>query len=299
MSVEWLDTDTIRYTEPFFEQTLRRLRRLESNRTGGARYTPAATLVSRGNDVEPTAFVFHASRCGSTLVCQMLASLDDSVVVSEAPVIDDILRAHRRDPSIDDRQRTAWLRGAVTALCQPGAERPRRRVVKLDAWHIFELDLIRAAFPGVPFVFVYRNPLEILVSIANMPSLAVVRDTITPAQLGISPAERDALTPTELAAAAVGAYYRAATSHRAVLAPMSYSDMPGVVWRELPGPRFSPGDVERMRVAAARDAKEPSQRFTPDAEAKARSASPEVRRACARWTGGAYAAWLDAVERAR
>ena len=35
--------------------------------------------------IDPTGFIFHLARCGSTLVSQMLAALPEHIVLSEAP----------------------------------------------------------------------------------------------------------------------------------------------------------------------------------------------------------------------
>ena len=68
--------------------------------------------------IYPTGFIFHMSRCGSTLVSQMLAALPADIVVSEASVIDGALRAGFWDPSVTDAQRVAWLRGVIERVGQ-------------------------------------------------------------------------------------------------------------------------------------------------------------------------------------
>src|SRR5271166_938284 len=44
----------------------------------------------------PAGFIFHMSRCGSTLVSQMLAQLDEVVMLSEPQVLNDVLLAPPR-----------------------------------------------------------------------------------------------------------------------------------------------------------------------------------------------------------
>ncbi len=294
--VEWLATDGRRHEEPFFEQTLRALSRLEVNRRQALRRTPIEELAADVEARTPAAFIFHVSRCGSTLLCQMLASLEDSVVVSEAPVLDDVLRGRRDDPSIDPDDRVAWLRGAVSALLGgvPGA---RRAFVKLDAWHIFELATVRRAFPVTPFVFVFRDPIEVLVSLSRMPSLALVRDTVTAEQLDLPTSVRDSLSREELAAAVVGAIYRAAHRHRDDLVPIAYDQLPALAWRAMPGCAFTEREIDRMRAAAERDAKDPSRAFERDTAEKRRSISSTLSAAHERWSSDPYAAWLAAVAR--
>ena len=295
LEVEWCASDGGAFGEPFFEQTLRRLARSVNREWPPAR-APIDSLRDVSTSVTPAAFIFHVSRCGSTLVCQMLGALDDTVVISEAPVLDDVLRSNQRQAWVTDADREVWFRGAVHALCG-AASGARRAFVKLDGWHLFELPIVRRAFPTVPFIFVYRDPLEVLVSLARVPSKALVRGTVTPAEIGMSSHERDALSRDELAAAVLGSYYRAAARERAELVPFDYAELPALVWRALPGCRFMDHEVERMRQAATRHAKDPARPFTSDITSKRRAASPETRAACARWADAAYEAWLATIER--
>ncbi len=282
--VEWRAGDGGRFTEPFFEQTLARWRRAG----GAARTTPLSVLEA--DEADPAALIFHVSRCGSTLATRMLGAPEHHLAVSEAPVIDDILR---RTPEASDTQRIAWLRGVMAALVRSQAEPPRRLFVKLDAWHLFELPLLWRAFPTTPMLFLYRDPLEVLVSLSRMPSLMTVRDTVEPARLGLAEDERNRLTRDELAAAVQGALYRAALAHREALIGVGYPDLIDALPR-LPALDFTPEEQAVMRAAATVDAKSPGQDFTDDAAQKQAEASTEVRAACETWVQADYERWLAA-----
>ena len=54
-------------------------------------------LNERSAGLAPSLFLFHVSRCGSTLISQMLAALPQNVVISEAGPMDAILRSHLRN----------------------------------------------------------------------------------------------------------------------------------------------------------------------------------------------------------
>lgn len=291
--VEWLWHDGARFTEPFFEQTLARLKRSPNNRSRRPSPTNPDALSEASDSPPVTAIIFHVSRCGSTLMCQMLSGLPAHIVVAEAPVLDDILRARRSDPDVTDAQRIAWLRGAVRALGARRQPEERQLFVKLDCWHIFELALVRRAFPGVPLLFLHRHPLEVLASLIRLPSLTTVRDTVTPEQLGLTPEERDALSPAAHAAAVLGAIYRAANRHRAELTPVAYEDVAEFVRRRLPGRPFSDEERAVLSLAAQRDAKNPAQSFTPDSASKRVGAGDALRQAAERWTEPEYRRWLE------
>lgn len=106
----------------------------------------------------PDGFVFHMSRCGSTLVARMLAALPDSYAINEASPIDALLHASAGAP---EDVRVAALRTMVGAL---GGRPSRRWFVKLSARPVLELPLFRLAFPEVPWVFIHRDPAAVIAS---------------------------------------------------------------------------------------------------------------------------------------
>lgn len=291
--VEWVEARNPPFSEPFFEDTVSRLRR---ERPAAVPIHTSLENLSEGptDTLKPTALLFHVSRCGSTLLSQMLAALPQTRVIAEPPIIDDILQtAHRIGAA--DCDRIGWLRGAVSALagCGPPI---RRFYVKLDCWHLFSLTLFRQAFPGTPMIFVHRHPVPVLVSLMRIPSRTLIRGTVTPEQLGISAMERDSLTPEAHAAAILGAFYRTAIEHSSAFLPVDYGQLPDAVWdaETMPGGPFTSEERLRLEEAARFDAKNPTRPFIADADEKQRSASPEIRKASARWAESHYRTWLGA-----
>ncbi len=290
--VRWFHTDGDRFTAPFLDEDLRRLRKLEGNREGGV-ITGVEALEGEGP--APSALAFHISRCGSTLFSRMLTALPDTLVLSEPRIADDILRAHRNDPAVTEREREDWLRGAFAAAAASQHDPPARYLAKLDCWHLFQVDRVRAAFPHTPLVFLYRNPVEVLVSLARRPSFTLVRGTVTPEELGLTESERDALTQIELAAAILGAFFRMALTHREHLRPLPYPADPHTIAATLPELALTPGDARRMDEATAVHAKEPGRPWVPDGEGKRAAASPELLRAYAEWTKAPWEAWREEI----
>lgn len=292
--VAWIATDGLGYTEPFFDETLRRFRRLPANRGRELRTTPLDALEGIAGP-EPDAFIFHVSRCGSTLLAQMLAALLHHTVLAEPPLVDEILRLPRVRPETTDAERVAWLRGAVAALARPRAATSQRLFVKLDCWHIFDVPLVQRAFPRTPLIFLHRHPVEVLASLTRQPSMTLVRDTVLPEQLGLTRAERDALSPVEHAAAILGAFYRAAHEQLGRLRAVDYTQLPAFVWKALPGCAFDAKERALLAAAAQRDAKNPGEDFQPDSARKRAGATPELLAAAERWTLPHYAAFLAAA----
>ncbi|MHB1058531.1 MAG: hypothetical protein ACYC0F_11710 [Rhodanobacter sp.] len=182
-SVDWCHFGMQPLHEPFFCDSVEVALRRPFNQAFRQHTGMDAVLdwQARSPGVPPTAFVFHASRCGSTLLAQMLARLDSHVVLSEPPPLDQLLRAPYRDPTVAPQQ-AAWLRALLSAWGQRRRGGERALVVKLDAWNIFELPLLSQCFPATPWIFLYRDPLEIAVSHLRSPGRHMV-----PGLIGESP----------------------------------------------------------------------------------------------------------------
>ncbi|HEX9369048.1 MAG TPA: aspartyl/asparaginyl beta-hydroxylase domain-containing protein [Vicinamibacterales bacterium] len=229
--VDWCDLGEDTFTEPFFTQTIERCRR--KSRPPSLRETSIATLVDRlaaHPGVAPAAFIFHTSRCGSTLVSQMAAALPRTIVISEAPPIDDVLRAPAPEP-----ERIEWLRALVGALGQPRRGDERHLFVKFDAWHILNLTLVQRAFPGVPCLFLYRDPAAVVASQLLMPGLHTVPGLVDPSVIGLDLPGALRLDRNEYVGRMLAAVYagglEGATDGRVTL--MNYSELPGAALARL------------------------------------------------------------------
>jgi hypothetical protein len=100
----------------------------------------------------PDGLVFHMSRCGSTLVAQMLAGSPVNAVVSEAAPLDAIVQLNRQVPQIDPEAQARLLRSMAAVLGQALSPGQRRSFIKLDSWHSLAWPLFRQAFPSTPWV---------------------------------------------------------------------------------------------------------------------------------------------------
>jgi hypothetical protein len=255
-AVEWCYVGTTAFTDPFFEQTVQRcLRQPVQQQT-----TPIETLLERHAvhpGVPPTAFIFHTSRCGSTLFSQMAAVLPDTIVISEAPPIDHILRA-----AAPASVRVEWLRALLGALGQTRGTGASRFFVKFDAWHIVNLPLVQRAFPGVPCVFLYREPAEVVASQLRMPGLHMVPGMVDSSLIGLDLPGVLRLDRGEYIGRMLGALYAAglafARSGQVVL--MNHSELPeAAATRLLEWCGLNADDVrERLLNVARFDAKTPS-----------------------------------------
>lgn len=135
--------------------------------------------------LNPTAFIFHISRCGSTLLSQLLSLDDKNVVVSEGPLFDKILRLKYTQNSIEEDTRLEYLKSAIALTGQKRFENQQRYFVKWDSWHLFFLNDIQKAFPEVPIIFLKRELEEVIQSHKKLPGTQAVPGLLEPAIMGL------------------------------------------------------------------------------------------------------------------
>jgi hypothetical protein len=238
--------------------------------------------------LRPDGFIFHMSRCGSTLVTQMLAACAGNVVISEAPAIDEVVRARQVRPDLGEEEQARWLAAIVGALGQPRAGE-RRLFVKLDCWHTLAMPLFRRAFPDVPWVFLYRDPVEVMVSQRQMPGMQMIPGAVGPELDGIAPTrDRDDHCARVLARICEPIAPEHARGGGLLV---NYRDLPEALWTAIL-PHFGVAVTAEERATMAQtakyDAKMPSFEFTPDSETRQRAAKPATRAAAATWLADIY-----------
>ncbi len=111
---------------------------------------------------DPSGFIFHVSRCGSTLVSGCLAQLENCSVLSESALLTEILLAK----NMHKEQKKSLLRLCLYLQGRPSLAQPHV-IVKWNAWDIFYWELIRELWPQVPVLLLVRDPVEVLASHAK------------------------------------------------------------------------------------------------------------------------------------
>jgi hypothetical protein len=280
--LEWCHVGDLRFMDPFFEQTIRRATHEPFNLLFSHR-TPLSEIVGQApaNELRVAGLIFHMSRCGSTVISQMLAALAQNVVLSEPAPLDQILRVPARLGARSPDELVLYLRGMVAAFSRRRQPQERDLLIKLDAWHILLLPLFRRAFPDVPWVFVYRDPLEVLASLARSRPLQMFPHWIDPALLAPAPDDWPSLSPDAYASHVLACFLRAAIEHhrdRGLL--VEYGELPEAAGNHVLahfGLEYSEEDLAAMRAAARQNVKQAGTRFRPDGAAKRRDASAEIR----------------------
>lgn len=293
--VDWGYLGARRFAEPFFSQTVDSCVRHPAD-VLFRHQTPLESLgdiTAAISSVRPAGFIFHMSRCGSTLLSQMLAALPQNLVLSEAGPIDDVLRAHFRDPRLTDDQRVHWLRWLVAALARRRNPAEKDLFIKFDCWHVMFLPLIQRAFPGVPWVFLYRDPLEVMASAQKQLGGQMIPGVLPAALFGWDAGEVGSMSLYEYAARALAKLCEAGLNHtRAGEGKLvNYCQLPAALWPELVRDwnlNYSEAENARMLDTAQMDAKNPALPFQPDGAAKRHLVSAELRDLTHRWLAGVY-----------
>jgi hypothetical protein len=249
-----------RFVEPFFHDTIRSLGRCEAS----VCRTPLEALAAVPNTTRPSALIFHLSRCGSTLLTQMLATLPHCIVHSEPSAVESLLR-HRQTGQIASAEKV--LRDLIGVLGQRRFPAEEECVVKLDCWHIHDLPLFRRAFPDVPFLFVYRDPEEVISSHRRQRGIQMVPGAIAPARLGL---EAGSWAPGDLdayCARVLEGILAAAVRQAEELTLINYRELPELLWSGLLE-RLSipcaPEDLNVLQERALRHSKQPGSEFDGD-----------------------------------
>ncbi|NIJ65255.1 hypothetical protein FHR20_002217 [Sphingomonas leidyi] len=270
-AVDWFNFANISPGSPFFEDAVREAAGRPFNRLFRTA-TPLASFLGRADPRPPSGFIFHMSRCGSTLVSQMLGAAPGHVSISEAPPLDAMIRHRFPDPEMQV--------DALRALVHAYGRGAGHLFVKLDSWHTRALPLLRRAFPETPWIFLYREPVEVLVSQLRLRGVQTVPDLVPLEWFGL--AREDAHLPERAFIARIlertcSAVIEQGTDKGLLV---NYAQLPEAFFDQiLPHFGIAPDAAARdaMAAMASRHSKAPSARFHADGEAKQREADAALR----------------------
>jgi hypothetical protein len=211
-AIEWMDPGNVAFDQPFFHETVDRVKAQVKSRIVITDLGFLLQLEKICDSVEPTGFIFHISRCGSTLLANACRELHDSIVVAEAPVLDKIASRFLTDVESNSAKELLYmllLKAAVTALGQRRKEMETRYFVKFACTTTLQMHRIRSIWPNLPFIFLYRDPVEVMVS--NLKSLPEwMKPGSNPAAaaaiVDIEVADVATLAPEEFCARALGRF---------------------------------------------------------------------------------------------
>lgn len=260
-----------------------------------------ADLARKGiKPIEPTGFVFHESRVGSTLVANMLGSIPTNLVYSESAPPPAIINHCR---TCDPEQRTDLLRKLFALM---GASPFHERLYfKFQSITVPNIAIISAAFPKTPWIFVYREPVQVIMSHFKKggTSAPCLREHRRPRHetasiLGLDDRAAAAVPPERYCAAHLAMLCASALENDeragAMALMVNYDALPGaLVHYVLPthfGVSVSKEDADRMLAISTVYSKQRSRplpsadqaqdvHWEGDSQAKEQAATPKIRQA--------------------
>lgn len=293
----WMDMSDVELKEPFFQQTVDRVRDEEPWRDAGL-FTQFDALLQLDQvlpRVQPSGFIFHSSRCGSTLVANVCRALDDAIVVSEANPIDKLVARFITDGGdpVKESLYSVLLRAVVNALAYSNSGNKSRVFVKFSCCGVSQLERIRRIWPAVPWIFLYRDPVETIVSnMTTVPAWLLDEDHRILAHItGTTPAAVAEMSLEERCARSIGSFYSTAhgvaNDHGMLL---NYNQISVTNILDFFNVSPSAEELERITSGSRVYSKEVSgaREFVPDAEAKQNSASNRIRQLVEEFAIGPY-----------
>ena len=255
--IDWADLRGVRFAEPFFHQTVERWAGGDPRplvRTG----LEALAALDAAPSLDPDLFVFHMSRCGSTLVSRLASCVPGVLAVAEPAPLNVLLMA--TSEAMNEAARVVLLRTLVRALGRRRFGDERRYLLKLSSWNVCHIALFRRAFPGVPAVWVQREPGAVVASlIADPPGWgSLQRDPrALHRAFGLAPDDAAGDRPAFFTAA-LAAMLRAIRDDVGPTLVLDYRALPDAVWTDvapLLGLGLGDEDIARMRDEARFDSK--------------------------------------------
>lgn len=254
--------------------------------------------------------VFHESRCGSTLVANLLASMSEShrVYSESGPPVTAMMLSCEGDQmfNCDDRLAVPLLRDTMYIMQRSDNSMETHVFFKIQSAGTLHIDTFLEAFPETPWFFVYRSPVEVMVSHlqgslgkTNIKNANCVRhQRMNPPSQVLDILERDLHTrnsldvdPIDYCAAHLASITESAlkglhSSHtgRAV----NYQHLPDALWDDLIPNHLhipvSPAALSQMQVTSGqyskgRDTQAKKGDFQGDSEHKEAIASSSLKRA--------------------
>jgi hypothetical protein len=289
----WMEMLGVSLTEPFFQQTVERAKR-EKRAERFTEFDVLLQVEKQFESVEPTGFIFHSSRCGSTLVANACRAIPNSIVLSEANAIDKLIARFITDAGnpVKESLYSVFLRGVVHALAQRRTGDEQSLFIKFACCSFSQFKRIKRIWPNVPWLFLYRDPVEIIVSnMRDVPPWLVDNDRRV---LSSITGDQSEMSLEELCARTIGSLYSTAyalADGNSMLLNYNQLSVP-VIAEALNFFKIDLSSEELDTIARTTKAysKEVSgtRAFVADAVTKQKLASDLIREMSERWASGPY-----------
>ncbi len=206
----WIYLGNEKISEPFFDDTISMRRRLPENSRLFRVISNTEIIPEWAMQVEtvkPTAFIFHISRCGSTLVSQLLGLPAANIALSEVPFFDELLRWGYKNNTMPAALKL--LKAAIDLFASKHNDAISNLFIKVDSWHVHFYKQLRELYPQVPFILLYRRPDEVIRSQQKKRGMQAIPGLIEPEIFGFDKNEIHQQSFDEYMAKVIESYLQA------------------------------------------------------------------------------------------
>ena len=126
-----------------------------------------ATKDYAARSIPPTGFFYHEGRCGSTLVSNSAVALDPEktrVYSEPIPPMKALLFCEKTRGYCNFKKAVSLFRDVVYMMGRTSNPLESRLFFKLLPSSVLAMDVVKEAYPEVPWIFIYRDPLHVMVS---------------------------------------------------------------------------------------------------------------------------------------
>lgn len=166
----WLDVEKYHFYEGFFHQSLYLFSAFKQSNvtsfTSDFNVLKDAAIVS--DSLKPAGFIFHASRCGSTLLAKVLSRSKENLVLSEAGPHNSVWQVFSKNGTVSidhDPENKLIYKNLLLAMARRRLDSHQRFFIKFTSFNIHFFEFIHSVFSDVPALFLSREIPEILDSL--------------------------------------------------------------------------------------------------------------------------------------
>jgi hypothetical protein len=173
-NVAWLNVEDYQFTEWKFKASIKNF---TANQSKKQAFTADIQLLASDEILTdclyPSGFIFHVSKCGSTLLAKALAQAREHIVMTEAsPLHENLWRYLTNNwqaPVNLSAENLALIKNLILSMGRRRTAEQQAYFIKFRSWNTVFFDIITRIFPDVPCLFLYRDPNEVLVSSLHKP----------------------------------------------------------------------------------------------------------------------------------
>jgi len=249
-----------------------------------------------------TAVAFHESRCGSTLVANSMIAMDPRkhrAYSESSPPVNALHICGDYFDKCSREQAAAILKDTIHMMSRTDDHREERVFFKFQSITSKAIPTFQMAFPDVPWMYVYRDPVQVMMShIKDDPTLKRAICTKTrrfpPKEIKAIAKRHGRSSPEDLDPSEYCAAHLAQLTEAAVASlndkaiPVAYDRLPGMMWEtimpKILGRSLEPFEVRNLETVSKSYSKQGKNNnkqgeFTGDSEQKDKKASDAVRKA--------------------